>query len=204
MQKILITGGIGSGKSFLAKIIANLGYSVFDADILAREVLFYTKIEEQIKNLLGPNVFLKKGVLNRELVRKIIYDDPLLKKKLELILHPAIEKELQIKIDSISTHSQNAWIFYEASLILEAGKKNYFDVCVVITAKQEVKLSRLSHSRNLSKEDLNKIIASQMPDEEKIKHADFVIENSGSFKDLEDSAFKLIHFLYSRSSQPSF
>ena len=134
MRTILITGGIGSGKSSVSKILANLGYCGFDADIFAREVLFYPEVESRIKSVFGSHVFLEKGILNRALVRKMIYDEPLLKKKLESILHPAIEEELKIKSQIVSQFAPNAWIFYEASLILEIGKKSNFDACIVVTA----------------------------------------------------------------------
>lgn len=205
MAKVIaVTGGIGSGKSTVSKILTNLGYCVFDADIFAREVLFRPAVEARVKSVFGSHVFLEKGILNRELVRKMVYDNPALRKKLEDILHPAIAEELKIKSQMLSKLANNAWIFYEASLILEIGKKDHFDACVVVTTHHQAKLNRLSQSRNLSEEELNKIIASQMPDSEKIKHADYLIENSGSFTDLESHVYNLIRFLYNKFSPSSF
>ncbi|MES2614865.1 MAG: dephospho-CoA kinase [Bdellovibrionota bacterium] len=198
VKLIAITGGIGSGKSTVSKILTSLGYCVFDADVFAREVLFYSEIESRIKSIFGSHVFIETGVLNRALIRKMIYEAPHLKKQLESILHPAIAEELKIKSQCLNKIASNAWVFYEASIILENGRKNHFDACVVVTAKQELKIKRLTHSRSLSEEDIHKIISTQMPDEEKITLADYVIENSGDFKNLEQNTFSLIKFLHAK------
>lgn len=204
VKSIAITGGIGSGKSTISKMLSNLGYCVFDADIFAREVLFYPEIESRIKSIFGSYVFLEKGQLNRDLIRKMIFDDHSLKKKLESILHPAIEEEFNVKKQILASLSKSVWLFYETSLIIEIGKRKHFDACVVVTAKHESKFNRLNQSRNMSEEQFQKIISTQMTDEEKVKHADFVIENSGHLQDLEQSVLNLLQFLYKKFSPSSF
>lgn len=204
MKLIAITGGIGSGKSTVAKILQNLGYCVFDADIFSRDVLHDAEVESKVKSIFGEDVFLEKGVLNRDFVRQKIFEHPEMKKQLESILHPAIAELLNKKSTLLSSVCPDIWIFYEASLILENGKKNHFDACVVVTTKKELKISRLQQSRKLSNEQIHKIMSSQMPDEEKQKHADYSIENSGHFHELEQSVFQLIQFLNQRFKPSSF
>ena len=203
-KTIAITGGIGSGKSTVSKMIRNLGYCVFDADDFSRDVLFDPEVETKIKFLFGESIFLEKGKLDRIKVRERIYQDPSLKKGLESILHPAISEELNEKKSSLRKLSETAWIFYEASLILEIGKKNHFDACIVVVAENENRIKRLTQSRPLKEEDIQKIMSSQMPDHEKLKHADYVIENSGSIEDLEKKVFELMLFLYKKLSPSSF
>ena len=80
---IAVTGGIGSGKSTVSNLLRNLGYCVYDADVFARQVLFYPEVQLKIENLFGAHVFVNEGILDRNLVRQMIYENPLLKKQLE-------------------------------------------------------------------------------------------------------------------------
>ncbi|KAB8038904.1 dephospho-CoA kinase [Silvanigrella paludirubra] len=194
-KKIAITGGIGSGKSSLAKILAQRGYCVWDADIFSREVLFLPEVQSRIKTIFGDSAFISDGNLNREMIRNIIFENPKLKKDLEKILHPAMFDLFNSKMSIISKVSPSSWIFYEASLILELGRKSFFDFCIVVIADENIKIKRLNEKRNLSEEISKKIISSQMSDSEKITHADYVIDNSLSIQDLEESANKLLNYL---------
>jgi dephospho-CoA kinase len=204
MKLIALTGGIGSGKSTVASKLSQLGYCVFDADIFARDVLYYQDVENKIKSIFGDDIFLSKGQLNREAVGKMIYSNPLLKQKLENIMHPAIANEFKTKTDSIAKLAPDAWVFYEASLILELGKKEHFDACVVVKTHPTHKKDRLFRSRNMTHETFDKITSTQMPDEDKIKHADYIIENSGNLENLQLEIFNLIRFLYKKFTPSSF
>lgn len=194
-KKIAITGGIGSGKSSLAKILAQRGYCVWDADIFSREVLFLPEVQSRIKTIFGDSAFISDGNLNREMIRNIIFENPKLKKDLEKILHPAMFDLFNSKMSIMNKVSPSSWIFYEASLILELGRKSFFDFCIVVIADENIKIKRLNEKRNISEEISKKIISSQMPDSEKITHADYVIDNSLSIQDLEESTNKLLNYL---------
>ncbi|MGY3803172.1 dephospho-CoA kinase [Pigmentibacter ruber] len=194
-KKIVITGGIGSGKSLLSKMLAKRGYCVWDADIISREVLFYPAVQARIKSIFGEEVFVSNGILNREFVRNLIFSDPKLKKLFEKIMHPAMNEHFNLKFQSINKLAPTAWVFYEASLILELNRKADFDFCIVVTAQEDIKLSRLKENRNLDEVAAKKIMASQMPDNEKISYADYVIDNSSSIENLEKNVEKLIHLL---------
>ncbi|APJ02485.1 dephospho-CoA kinase [Silvanigrella aquatica] len=201
-KKIAITGGIGSGKSSLAKILAQKGYCVWDADVFSREVLFFPEVQARIKAIFGNSVFIGDGQLNRELVRSQIFANAKLKKSLEKIIHPAIHDLFNSKYRELLKVASTAWVFYEASLILEKGRKSFFDFCVVVVADENVKLRRLSEKRNLPEAEARKIMATQMSDSEKISHADYVIDNSASLDLLEKSAEKLILYLSEKFSSP--
>jgi dephospho-CoA kinase len=199
-KKIAITGGIGSGKSSLAKILTQKGYCVWDADIFSREVLYFPEVQSRVKTIFGDSVFISDGVLNRELVRKQIFSNPKLKKSLESILHPAMFEHFNSKFTIMNEIAPSAWIFYEASLVLELGRKSYFDFCVVVVADENIKMGRLSEKRNLSQSESRKIMSTQMSDSEKITHADYVIDNSSSLKNLEEYSNKLIAYLQEKFS----
>jgi dephospho-CoA kinase len=199
-KKIAITGGIGSGKSSLAKILAQRGYCVWDADIFSREVLYFREVQSRVKTIFGDSVFINDGVLNREFVRNQIFTNPKLKKALENILHPAMFEHFNSKFVMMNEIAPSAWIFYETSLVLELGRKSHFDFCVVVVADETIKIDRLSEKRNLSQTDSKKIMLTQMPDSEKITHADYVIDNSNSQQNLEESANKLILYLREKFS----
>lgn len=194
-KKIVITGGIGSGKSLLSKMLTKRGYCVWDADIISREVLFYPLVQARIKSVFGEEVFLSDGILNREFVRKLIFSDPKLKQSFEKIMHPSMHDHFNFKFQSLNKLAPTAWIFYEASLILELNRKAEFDYCIVVTAQEEIRLKRLKENRNLDDNDAKKIMASQMSDTEKISYADYVIDNSSSIENLEKSVEKLINLL---------
>ncbi|BBH51679.1 dephospho-CoA kinase [Fluviispira sanaruensis] len=201
MHKLIaITGGIGSGKSTLAKKLALRGYCVWDADLFSREVLFFPQVQARIKTIFGDSVFIENGILDRELIRKQIFSSPKLKKSLEGILHPAIAELLKAKLTALKENAPSAWAFYEASLILELGRKANFDACVVVIAKENIKLKRLKLNRKLSETDARKIMQTQMPDDEKIKFADFVIDNSKDESDLEKLIDNLLIFLREKFS----
>ncbi len=199
-KKIVITGGIGSGKSLLSKLIATRGYCVWDADVLSREVLFNPAVQGRIKAVFGDSVFLTDGILNREMIRNLIFTDPNLKKAFEKIMHPAMYEHFNAKVELLNKLAPTAWVFYEASLILELKRKSEFDFCVVVIADEAIKLKRLKENRNLNEPDVKKIMSAQMPDAEKITYADLVIDNSLSIKDLEDSLTNLINLLIKKFS----
>jgi dephospho-CoA kinase len=199
-KKIAITGGIGSGKSTLSKILAKKGYCVWDADLFSREVLFFPEVQARIKTIFGDSVFINAGVLNRDYIRNQVFSKPKLKKSLESILHPAILELYNSRLEVLNKIAPSAWVFYEASLILELKRQSSFDFCIVVVADESVKLKRLEEKRKISVSEAKKIIHTQMPDSEKITHADFVIDNSKSFQNLEKQTHKLILHLTKRFS----
>lgn len=199
-KKIVITGGIGSGKSSVAKMLAQRGYCVWDADVFSREVLFQAEIQSRIKTIFGDTVFIKDGILNREYIRNQIFSNSELKKSFEGIMHPAMFEHFHSKYNIMLKIAPTSWVFYEASLILELKRKSEFDFCIVVYADENIKIERLSSKRNLSREDCIKVIQSQMPDNEKIKYADYLINNSGSEEELKVSVNKLILHLNEKFS----
>jgi dephospho-CoA kinase len=199
-RKIVITGGIGSGKSTVAKILIQKGYCVWDADAFSREALLIEEVEKKIKKLFGDNIFFNKGKLNRDLLRKKIFSSQKARKSLEEIIHPYIFKIYQSKVKMMADIAPTAWIFYEAALILELGRKHFFDACILVTADHDTKIERLYKNRNLLPTESKKIINSQMSDDKKISYSNYIIENSGPQENLEQSVNQILDHLREKFS----
>lgn len=200
-KKILLTGGIGSGKSAVADIFKKMGHCVYDADLFAREILFFPQIEDKIRKTFGDQAFLAKGVLDRNYLRELIFKETSLKEELESITHPAIQDLFSKKVSLIDGEiGENVWIFYEASLVLEKGNRHYFDACILVTSTLEIKKKRLKEKRKMEEALIMSIMGQQMSDQEKAKYADYVIVNNSDEEDLKKSAFEVIQYLFEKFS----
>lgn len=189
---------MGSGKSSVARMLRQYGYCVWDADDFSRQVLFLPHVASQIKALFGDFVFVKPGHLDRPLVRQKIFADPKQKQDFEDIIHPAIADHFHKQIENLRKIAPDIWIFYEASLIFEKNRHHEFDACVVVTSDADVRKQRLMRDRNLSESLIQSVLQSQWPDDQKIKHADHVIDNSGDLKSLDQQVKKLILDLHAK------
>lgn len=195
VKKIVITGGIGSGKTSVTKILQNLGYCIWDADIFAREALFLPEVEQNLKSVFGTQIYTSPGQLDRVALRQKVFSQPEQKKILESILHPAIAQLFRTRLETLEKLCPTAWVFYEAALIVEAKRVGEFDTCVLVTASESVRIKRLQESRSLSLAEIQKIIKSQTPDEEKKIHSHFIIENNKDENHLKKSVADLLSYL---------
>lgn len=195
IKKISITGGIGSGKSTIMRLLANLGYCTWDADIFASEAMAKPAVETQIKALLGDSAYLSPGILNRVWVRERIFLDAALKNGLESILHPVIEQMFTQRVQIMEAQNVSCWVFYEASLIFEKERHTFFDANILIKADDRKRISRVHKHKKWSVEMIQQIIAQQMPTRAKERLADYIVENSSTEEKLEKSVFKLIQYL---------
>lgn len=198
VRTIAITGGIGSGKSHVRAALEAYGFVCFNADAFAREILFNSKVTSQIRSHFGEDVFRADGELDREKMRELVFADTSRRKVLEGITHPAIAELFFEKKQLLSELSSTAWMFYEAPVILEAGRQQDFDVVVLVTAREDVRLDRLWKGRGMETQTAQKIMSSQMPESEKKKLSHFVIDNSGELSDLNQKVNSLIEFLRHR------
>lgn len=195
IKKISITGGIGSGKSTVLNLLSQLGYCVWDADLFSSEAVTQSSVESQIKSAFGSNAYLSPSVLNRDFVRECIFHNPNLKKTLENIIHPVIEQMFNHRLEIMAQQGVSCWIFYEASLIFEKKRHEFFDVNILVNADDQKRIKRASKAKKLSTDFIQKIMAQQMPTSQKINMSDYVIQNSGTRSELETNVLKLIQFL---------
>ena len=176
-----ISGGIGSGKSSVCKILSALGYEVLDADKIAHQIL-----ENQSKKIIkvfGEGIAKERGGINRRALGEMVFQD---KDKLELlqsILNPYIYQELFSQCQRLEKKKQP--YFVEIALLFEQKEALNFKHKILIIAPKEEILQRVQKRDNIDQAQILRRIASQLPNEEKIPYASKVIENDGDFLELE-------------------
>jgi len=186
MIKYAICGNIASGKSTAENILKKHGYSVLDTDLVCHDILNKNnEIKEEFKNY---DIF-ESGCISREKLGKIVFSDNNLKKKLENIMHPIVKQEIE---NFFNINSDKTQLFVSIPLLFEANMQDLFDKIIFIYANDEIRLKRLIDRNNYSLEYAKIRMNSQMSQEEKIKHCDFVIYNNSSVIDLENQILKLI------------
>lgn len=185
MRVIGLTGGIASGKSTVAGLIAARGVPVIDADQLSRDaVLPGTETLSRIAEAFGRKVLSCDGTLDRKALSEIIFADHGARKMLEGILHPAIRNLAESRLAELREKGEPA-VLYVAPLLIEAGAVDRVDEIWVVHVDRSTQLERLQKRDGICREDAMKRLSSQMPMEEKRKHGRIVIENSGTLEELK-------------------
>lgn len=185
MRVIGLTGGIASGKSTVAEMIARHGIPVIDADQLAREAVQPgTSGFRRIVAFFGANVLNDDGVLDRAALAEKIFSDPAARKNLESILHPAIKELAEKRLEELRL-KMTPVVLYVAPLLVEAGITDRVDEVWVVYADRDTQLERIQKRDSVSLEDAEKRLAAQMPMVEKAAYGRIVIDNSGDLETLE-------------------
>jgi dephospho-CoA kinase len=175
--KVGITGGIGSGKTTVCKHFEALGVPVYYADLRAKDIMSQNpEVKEKLKHAFGPNVYLDNGELNKSLLKKILFDSLENKYTLESIVHPIVAEDSQRWFEK-QTHSPYA--LKEAALLVESGAFLQMDKIIYVKAPESQRIQWIMKRDHSSEEEIKKIIHAQMPENEKIKYADFIIHNDG-------------------------
>lgn len=182
-----LTGGIGSGKSAAADLFNNLGIDSIDADDLAKDSLNISSqgYELFIKEF-GKKYLDENKNINRELLRKDIFNDPVAKLKLENIIHPIVRTGIQSFIDN----SSSEYCIVVVPLIFETNTSQFYDRILVIDCDVDAQISRTSKRDKQTNNAIKNIINKQATREERLSIADDVIENNGSLESLRDAVFK--------------
>ena len=179
MLLVGLTGGIATGKSLVSEILRGLGTYIIDADKIAREVVEPQKPAWlEIVEFFGKDIVNKDRTINRKRLGEIVFNDPLKKRKLEEIVHPRVIEEESRMVKEYLKIKPDGIVIIDAALLIEAGSHKRVDKLIVVYADKETQTKRLMERDGLSRTDAEKRIASQMPLDEKVKMADFVIDNS--------------------------
>ena len=180
MRVIGLTGGIGSGKSLAAEFFADLGALVIDADQLARAAIERgSKGFDEVVTVFGDSI-LKNGDIDRRALGELVFKDPVLKVKLENIIHPWVRSEFE---EAVASLKGDEVLVYEIPLMFETNAQDRFDVVITVEAAMENRISRL-RAKGLHISEIQSRIASQATREQREAIADFLIENDGSEDDL--------------------
>ncbi|MCA4896646.1 MAG: dephospho-CoA kinase [Cytophagales bacterium] len=174
--QIGITGGIGSGKSVICKIFTCLGVPVYDADSRAKSIMTTDGILiEQIKKEFGDLAYLPDGSLDREYLSRVIFENQEKRTLLNQMVHPRVAADTDRWLDQ---NREASYVVREAALLIESGAYLRIDKVILVTAPEELRIKRvLARDPHRLKEEVIKIIATQLPEEEKKKKADIVVHN---------------------------
>lgn len=184
MLRVGLTGSIATGKSFVSGVLAGLGCRVVDADELARRVVEPgTEGLRAVVEEFGAEVLSADGKLERARLGAIVFGDARRRERLNSILHPLIIAEQDALLRRWEREDARGVAVVDAALMIESGGHRRFDKLVVVHCRPEVQLERLMRRNNLSRAEAERRIAAQMPQEEKLRYADFSIDTSGSFEE---------------------
>jgi dephospho-CoA kinase len=191
-----VTGGIATGKSFVAQTFRDLGAVVVSADELAREVVVPgAPALRQLVERFGTSVLLADGTLNRKALAEIIFADPQARIDLNTIMHPAIAQLSQERLRALGRDQR--LVVYEAPLLFEAGAEGRVDAVLVVIAEERQQVRRLMARDDIGEPAARARIAAQMPLAEKVRRADYLIDNSGTLQHTQLQVRKLFTHLQS-------
>ena len=188
MLVIGLTGGIGSGKSTVASIFANLGIQVINADQLARDVVEHgSPALAAIVERYGENILLEDGSLSRSDLREIVFANVSEREWLEQLTHPLLAQLMKDQLQAVSS----PYAILESPLLIETDQKELVDRILVIDIVEDTQLQRTLARDNSAETTIKAIINSQIPREQRLEAADDVVDNSGKLETTEQEILRL-------------
>ena len=186
-----LTGGIGTGKSRVGEILASLGASIINADILGHKVYEPdTDGWSEVVNAFGEDILSPTREVDRQKLAGVVFSDPCALERLNAITHPRIYELIEDEIERLKKAGREA-VVVEAALLIEAGWTPLVEEIWVTTSPEEDVVDRIKKRNGLSEEAIRARISAQMPQEERIKHAGEVIDNSSSLAELNSQVQRL-------------
>jgi dephospho-CoA kinase len=180
MYLVGLTGGIASGKSFVASLLAELGASTIDADDVAREVVSPGSPGlSAVVSAFGNHVLLPSGELDRNKLGDIVFSDTKSRLQLEAILHPLIK----VRTTQLISSQSSEIVVYSVPLLVEANVDYPFDSVITVEAGEEHQVERLVRSRSLTEDEARKRVSTQTTAAKRVARADYVVDSSGSKDD---------------------
>lgn len=177
MLKFGVTGGIGSGKTLVCNIFEMMYIPVYFADDEAKRLMTEDiRLRKKIIRILGAESYTSDNQLNRQHIAEKVFNDEKLLKKLNLAVHPAVEKDFTLWAEAQTSE----YVIKEAALLYESGSYKNLDKIIVVTAPLEMRINRVMKRDGVSRQTILARMKNQMPEEEKAKMADYLIHNDGS------------------------
>lgn len=191
MTKIIgLTGGIGSGKTTVANEFSSLGIPVYITDLEAKKLMQSDLVLDQIKAEFGDTVF-ENGILVREKLSEIVFNDNKRLAKLNSIVHPAVKRHFR---EWLLEHKKDPFVIYESAILFESGSYKECDFIINVEAPLEVRIQRVIERDKTTREKVLERIKNQWNDEEKSSKSDFIVKNT-SMEAIKNEIVKILNFL---------
>ncbi|WP_027702497.1 dephospho-CoA kinase [Metaclostridioides mangenotii] len=189
-----LTGNIGCGKSSLSKIFIKNGIDVIDADKVAREIMEDENFSKKIYEEFGYEIRNEDKTLNRKKLGSIVFKDEERLEKLNSLTHPMIQEEILSRIEYFKNLNKSITVI-DAAILIEHGYTKIVDKLLVVTCNIDEQIRRVKKRDKCTKEEALNRINSQMNQNEKVKIADYIIDNSGTYAELNDKAYKFMVYM---------
>jgi len=195
-----LLGAVCSGKSTVARLLAEMGFRRIDADEIGHRVLERKDVGERLREAFGEEIFCADGTVDRARLARSVFGSKASLSKLNAIVHPPILEVIERAITRLKQEGEAAGVVLDAPLLMETGLHHRCDVLVFVDAPEEVRLERARRHRGWSPEELRSREAAQIPPERKRQQADFVIQNSGTEQDLREAVMGLVDRIRTKPS----
>ena len=189
-----LTGNIGCGKSSLSAIFRENDIDIVDADIIARQIYNDEKLLKKVYDTFGYDIKNEDGSLNRKALGKIVFNDDEKLILLNKLTHPVIRQNVTKEIKEYKKQNKKI-VVLDAALLVESDYLNFVDKLLVITCNEDIQIERIKKRDNCSTEEALSRIKSQMTQENKVKYADYIIDNSGTLDELKKKAFIFLNYI---------
>jgi len=197
IRRIALTGGIATGKSYVATKLRDAGVPMVDADVLSREVVAAgTPGLAAVRKRFGPDSVRRDGTMDRVRIAQIVFKDKRARLDLEAIIHPAVQRAIDEFFATLPKRTPFA--VADIPLLFETGRENQFNAVIVAACSRATQLERLMARNKLSKEDAERRLAAQLPIEKKVEKATHVIRTDGTFEATDQQVADLIKKLGER------
>lgn len=187
-----LVGGVGSGKSLVARQLASLGCAVIDADELARSALDEPAVAEQLVDWWGPKVRSGDGRIDRQVVSDIVFNDPGELAKLEKLVHPLVRVASQRLRAEYEAEAAVVAIVEDCPLLLEAGLDEGCDAVIFVAAERDSRVRRVAQARGWTQADLARREKNQLPLDTKAAKADYVVDNNATEADTKSHVRRVL------------
>ena len=194
MLVVGLTGNVGCGKSSLSDIFRAEGIKIIDADIIARQIYEDEKLLSKVYETFGNDIKNEDGSLNRKALGRIVFSDDEKLIQLNKLTHPVIRQKVSDEIEEYKSQNEEI-VILDAALLVESDYLNFIDKLLVVTCKENIQIERIIARDNCSIEEALGRIKSQMSQENKVKYADYVIDNSATLSELRKKAFIFMNYI---------
>jgi dephospho-CoA kinase len=191
LRKVAVTGGLSCGKSSVCRYFKELGAYVVSADEIVHQLLSpNTSIGQQVISLLGSDVIVDKKIDRHAIARKV-FNNPKLLHSLEQLIHPSVEQEIEKQYQQVKKQGAIPLFIAEIPLLFEVANEHNFDAIITVWANEEQCKQRFKNATRYADEEFYTRMTFQVSPEEKIKRADYVIDNSGSIEQMHKNVLAL-------------